>query len=331
MSVTEVKQSKYKENIEYIEPMELANKIKVYSQAHFVRVKIGENDFKLTLKIGRYKKIDFGGIDIKSGMVENKNPKSELTLDNEELNNLVDYINKNYYPLSNNETNYLALNDETMSTLIKNSPESISKLISVAIKNDLNLKDINKMIEISDRKKALEEFIKNYNEDVVEKTWQKWFEDNNWVLGTDFVKISDDRRIDVENISDFIAENLDGYIDVIEIKRAGESANFFEAKEDHGNLVPSSSLTKAITQLTNYLASLEKKANDIDVSKRLGKILKPRGILIFGNSKSWSEKEYEAYRLLNSSLTNITIYTYNMIYKRALKMNEYLTKKESKK
>ena len=60
-------------------------------------------------------------------------------------------------------------------------------------------------------------------------------------------------------------------------------------------------------------------------SNRLEKIFKPRPILIYGNSKDWGNKEYEAYRLLNASLTNVTIYTYNMVYKRAVKMNEFLS------
>lgn len=325
MDVTEVKRSKNNENVEHIEPVELKDKQHVYSQAHFVRIRTGENSSKLTLKIGRYKKSNWYDIYQKTGIPEVEDPKSELTLDNEELDRLVNYINQHYYPLSNNESKYLTFDDETMSTLIKEKPESISKLVEVAIENDLDLSDINKIIEISDRKKALDEFVKNYKNDVSESIWQKWFEKNNWVLGTDFVRVSDDRRIDIKNISDFIAENLDGFIDVIEIKKAGESKKFFEAREDHENLVPSSDLTKAITQLTNYIATLEKKANDIDTTKRLGKILKPRGILIYGNSNNWGEKEYQAYRLLNASLTNVTIYTYNMVYKRAIKMNEYLS------
>lgn len=215
MEVIEVKQSKNKENIEYINPIELKDKKQVYSQAHFVRIKTGEDEYKLTLKIGRYKKVDFLGVNIKTDTPENKNPKSELTLDNDELNNLVEYINANYYPLSNNENKYLSFNDETMSSLIKEKPESISKLVEVAIKNNLDLSDINKLIEIADRKKALQEFQDNYKNDVNENIWQKWFEKNNWVLGTDFVNISNDRRIDVKNIADFIAENIDGFVDVL--------------------------------------------------------------------------------------------------------------------
>lgn len=325
MQVIEVKQSKSNENIEHIEPIELKDKKSVYSQAHFVRIKTGDESNKLTLKIGRYKKTQWYEDYIKTGVLEVVDPKSELTLDNEELDNLVIYINQHYYPLTNNESKYLSLNDETMTNLIKERPESISKLIEVAINNELDLSDINKIIEIADRKKALQQFKENYENDVNENIWQKWFEKNSWVLGSDFVNVSKDRRIDVKNISDFIVENIDGYVDVIEIKKAGDSKKFYENLEDHENLVPSSSLTKAITQLSNYLATLEKKANELDTTQRIGKILKPRGILIYGNSKDWEEKHYEAFRLLNDSLTNITIYTYNMVYKRAVRMNEYLS------
>lgn len=150
------------------------------------------------------------------------------------------------------------------------------------------------------------------------------------MFGSDFISVSEDRRIDVEHITDFIVKNLDGFVDVIEIKRPKESANFFESNKDHGNLIPTQSLTKAITQLVNYLSQLEMRANQIDTTERIGKILKPRGILIYGNSQNWSEEEYKAFRLLNDSLTNVSILIYNMVFNRAKKMNEYLsTSKES--
>lgn len=101
MEVTEVKQSKNNENIEHIEPAELKDKKQVYSQAHFVRIKTGENESKLSLKIGWYKKTEWYETYLKTGVLEVKEPKSELTLDNEELDKLVNYINHHYYPLSN--------------------------------------------------------------------------------------------------------------------------------------------------------------------------------------------------------------------------------------
>ena len=95
MELTEVKQSKSNENIEHIEPAELKDKKQVYSQAHFVRIKTGENESKLSLKIGRYKKTKWYESYLKTGVPEVKEPKSELTLDNEELDKLVEeYFNK---------------------------------------------------------------------------------------------------------------------------------------------------------------------------------------------------------------------------------------------
>lgn len=326
MEVTNVKQSKSNDNVEYIEPFELEDKKTVYSQAHFIRIDTGSEEKELSLKIGRYNKTKFGSTYIKVGDVESEKPRSELTLNNTELNSLVDYINKNYYPLKESETKYISLDDSNYSELIKDNPKNVTKLIEVALTQNLDLSDVNKLIELSDRKKALNEFQKMYADNAKESMWQKWFQNNSWVLGSDFVRVSDDRNIDEDNIADFIVENIDGFIDVIEIKRPGDSDIFFESKKDHDNYVPSSSLTKAITQLANYLSELEKKANNIDTTKRLGKILKPRGILVFGNSKDWDDEKWEAFRLLNGSLSNISIMTYNMIYKRAKNMNNYLSK-----
>lgn len=330
MDVTEVKQSKTNDNIEYIAPVDLEDKKTVYTQAHFIRISTGDDSKKLALKIGRYKKMKFGDTYIKFGSPETTSPKSELTLNATELDALVNYINKNYYPLQKDSSKYISLDNIDMSELVKEKPENISKLVEVALTENIDLSDVYKLIEISNRKRAIKDFEKHYIENATENVWQKWFQDNSWVFGSEFVNISDDRRIDVENVADFIAENIDGFVDVIEIKRPGDSAKFFESKRDHGNLVPSSDLTKAITQLSNYLSTLEKKANELDTSKRIGKILKPRGILIFGNSKDWSEDEFEAFRLLNFSLVNINVFTYNMVHQRAVRMNNYLSKNEKK-
>lgn len=331
MNLTEVKQSKSNDNIEYIEPIVLTDKKTVYSRAHLFRIQKGDDFKELSLKVGRYKKIKIGDNWINWDEIETPNPKSELTLDNIELEELVKYINQHYYPLKKDENKYISLDDVNMSELVKEKPENISKLIEIAISEKIDLSDVNKLIEISDRKKALEEFKQLYNNNATENLWQKWFQKNNWVFGSDFISVSEDRRIDVEHIADFIVKNLDGFVDVIEIKRPTESAVFFESNKDHGNLIPSQALTKAITQLVNYLSQLEKRANDIDTTERVGKILKPRGILIYGNSKNWSEEEYKAFRLLNDSLTNVSILTYNMVFNRAKKMNEYLSTSKTNK
>ena len=61
--------------------------------------------------------------------------------------------------------------------------------------------------------------------DHVEDVWQKWFNNNPWVLGSEFVKVLGERDIDTDNISDYLMEAYDGFLDIIEIKRPGISLN----------------------------------------------------------------------------------------------------------
>jgi hypothetical protein len=68
--------------------------------------------------------------------------------------------------------------------------------------------------------------------------WQKWFENNDWVLGTEFVGVLGERPIDVENIADFLMQAYDGFLDVVEIKRPEGKLRFWADALDHGNYVP---------------------------------------------------------------------------------------------
>jgi hypothetical protein len=53
------------------------------------------------------------------------------------------------------------------------------------------------------------------DKNLLEGAWQKWFEANSWVLGSQFVRIIEERRIDTESISDFLMEAYDGFLDVV--------------------------------------------------------------------------------------------------------------------
>ncbi len=161
--------------------------------------------------------------------------------------------------------------------------------------------------------------------DLVENDWQKWFEDNTWVLGSEFVRVLDERHIDVQNISDFLMQAYDGFLDVVEIKRPEGGLLFWASIRDHGNLVPSSDLTKAITQAARYIYEVEREANSVKFLNRVGGVrtVKPRGILIFGRSSDWGDDENEAYRILNSSYHNLTIMTYDHVLERAKRMVGY--------
>lgn len=151
---------------------------------------------------------------------------------------------------------------------------------------------------------------------------QKWFENNDWVLGTEFVGVLEERPIDVENIADFLMQAYDGFLDVVEIKRPEGKLRFWADALDHGNHVPHSDLIKAITQASTYLLEVEREANSVKFLERLGgvKAIKPRCVLIYGRSDSWRAEQREAYRVLNAGYHSLSIMTYDHVLDRAKRM-----------
>src|SRR5690606_37045099 len=105
---------------------------------------------------------------------------------------------------------------------------------------------------------------------------------------------------DTQNISDFLLQAYDGFLDIVEIKRPEGGSVFWANQLDHGNYVPSSDLTKAITQASKYIYEVEREANSMKFSKRVDgvRVVKPRCVLIFGRSNDWNEGQGEAYRIL---------------------------------
>ena len=89
--MSEVKVSE--KGIEYAAPGVLKRKQRVFSQALLMKIPHSHEGISdISLKIGRYK--------FPFKTLETLDPKSELTLDNEELNSLIDYISRNYAPVN---------------------------------------------------------------------------------------------------------------------------------------------------------------------------------------------------------------------------------------
>jgi hypothetical protein len=133
------------------------------------------------------------------------------------------------------------------------------------------------------------------------------------------VRILDERNIDTSNIADYLMQAYDGFLDIIEIKRPTETLKFWVNSQVQGNWIPSTDLTKAITQATKYIYEVEREANSVKFLEKVDKTktIKPRCVLIFGRSKNWNESQKEAYRILNASYHNLTILTYDHVLARA--------------
>lgn len=193
------------------------------------------------------------------------------------------------------------------------------ELTQYLLDNNLLSEDLKSAIDLKSRIKAVNEYINMLNIGGSESEWQSWFSQNSWLLGTEFVRVVDERRINVENITDYLVEAYDGFLDIVEIKKPSKEIKFWSDTKDHDNYFPHSDLIKAITQSLNYIAQVEKEIDSKDFQKRVDNVsvIKPRCTLIFGRSLNWNDEQKEAYRILNSSYHSITILTYDHVLERA--------------
>ncbi len=274
----------------------------------------------ISLKIGRYN-IPYG--------LESKKPKSELTLNNEELDALIRYISENYKPLTLGQGEYINVSEES-ATLVENFKRLIegqSDTARMLIENGILSDNVFLAASVIKKRDALIELQEKLQEEQPERYWQEWFTRNKWVLGSDFAQIVDERVIDTENIADYIMKSYDGFVDLVEIKKPN-GLPFWASTKDHGNYVPSADLAKAITQCLNYIYAIELEANSTKFARRIGsRVIKPRCILIFGRSYDWNDEQREAYRILNAAYNQVSILTYDHISERAQNVlgEEYLT------
>ena len=301
------------QGIEYIDK-DLKIKQTVITKAFLWGIHHRNSDRSTMLKIGRYKK------SYSKNIVDVDNPKSELTLENDELDSLCEFLNENYEPFKLGVKSYLPVGgdlEKTLAALISSNDKG--NIIGLLSDIDILSDELFLGVQVAKRVHALSEFEEMLMQDCKEEVWQKWFEKSSWILGTDFVEILEDRRIDTHNIADYLMKAFDGFLDIIEIKRTSSDMSFWNIQLDHNNYLPSQQLIKAITQSLNYLYEIEREANSIKTQERLGgtKIIKPRCILIYGRSNDWNEDQFKAYRILNANYTSLTIMTYDQVLNRA--------------
>jgi hypothetical protein len=299
----------------------LRNKATVITSAMFWRIPHDSGKEDIRLKVGRYKKSkDWNERDKPESLF----PKSELTLDDEEFRNLIAFVQESYEPFKAGTKAFIPLDrsfDTDTAEAVKvlfNHPEK-RKLVSFILQHDIISEHLILALHHKRRTQAIAAFETMLSNNLTEQPWQKWFQKNDWVLGTDYVRILDERNIDTKHISDFLMEAYDGFLDIIEIKRPEGDVSFWAGTKDHGNYFPSSDLTKAITQATRYIYEVERESNSVKFLERVSnvKTIKPRCTLIFGRSHEWNNEQRESYRILNSNLHNLTILTYDHVLERA--------------
>jgi len=299
----------------------LRNTPNVVTRAFFWKIPHNSNKEDICLKLGRYKKpADYPAGEILEVLV----PKSELTLNHEEFLSLMTFLQESYEPFRQGVKAFIPLDkpfeSETAAQIraLFSLPDK-RQIVQFILTHEIIPEELEAGLQQARRSRAIKKFELMLQQDDKEPAWQDWFKINSWVLGSEFVRVLDERRIDIKHISDFLMQAYDGFLDVVEIKRPGGNLRFWAAAKDHGNYVPSSDLTGAITQASRYIYEVEREANSIKFCERVWnvKTVKPRCILIFGRSNDWNDEQMEAYRIMNAGFHNLTLMSYDHVLQRA--------------
>jgi hypothetical protein len=160
---------------------------------------------------------------------------------------------------------------------------------------------------------------KDYPETKGNKSWQSWIYSNNWLFGVQYAQPIERQRVGLASIPDFLFPTIDGFIDILEIKRPTHQV-IYEDPSHPGSFTWSSETNKAIGQVVNYLHEIE--INQLQLYRLINQkhsanlvtqvsFIKPRAFILIGRSNDWCDFQREALRKLNHSLHGIEVLTYD--------------------
>ena len=194
------------------------------------------------------------------------------------------------------------------------SLEEFSTLVKANIKD---IDDLERIAQVHKSHRAIEKL-----ERIIEGEYkneidvQSFLRANLWMFGNEYSFLIENNKINAKNIMDLAPANIESYIDIIEVKLPDEK--LFNWDQSHSNYYPKAKLTKAIAQTQNYIIELEHaSARDQYSTDRDIKILRPRGIVLFGGGVPLNDEETKSLRMLNSCLNNIQVMTYQQLLDKA--------------
>ena len=251
----------------------------------------------------------------------------EITLDYIAMYGLKLFLDNIYKFDTLNEMKYkIPLSELTLNIKPSFSTAITENEFEEIIKANINsLDDFYDLLSVKKRKIAISKFEKiisgEYKNEV---DIQKFLQKNIWMFGNEYAYVVEDSKINEENILDIIPQNFESFVDIIEVKLPSE--DLFNYDSSHNNYYTKSGLTKAISQTQNYIFELENKTNDEEYQKKNNcKIIRPRGIILYGSNRQLNVEETKYLRILNSSFHNLQVMTYQQLLEKAQNTIKVLT------
>ena len=181
------------------------------------------------------------------------------------------------------------------------------KTIQVEIANLETLLELERKENITTAIKSYS-VLSKYDAGQPEKIFQNWIESNLWIFGVDYIKRHDARKIALFSEGDLLMESVDGYLDLIELKRPKH--NILKYDNSHNCYYPHPDLSQVIGQSLFYLQKLEEYKLIIEKEHKI-KIIMPRIKIIVGRNDEFKPEQKDCVRMLNSKLNSIKIITFD--------------------
>lgn len=169
-----------------------------------------------------------------------------------------------------------------------------------------DLLDAENLVKYARTKNQLNQFKEMVDSEKSEYTYQKFLENNPWIFGTRYVESREERELTRDEEVDFCLESVNGYFDIFEIKRPDHTVMVQDSS--HDTYYASSDLSKAVSQVENYIKEIENARDEILRRDGLD-ILKPRGCVVIGSNLT--DEEAEGLQIYNSYLNRIRVLTYD--------------------
>jgi hypothetical protein len=161
-----------------------------------------------------------------------------------------------------------------------------------------------------------------------EPWWQSYIKSNILLLQQGYILAIDNFNTSIGDtrFPDFLLVTHDNYLDVLEIKKP--DTPILKLDSSRGNHYFDSEISKAVIQTENYIENISTLKDRVrsflkDEHGLEIRVVRPRGIILAGDSRSFTkQKERADFRLLSQGIKNITMVTYDELLTR---LQNYIT------
>ena len=192
---------------------------------------------------------------------------------------------------------------------INEDPQALERLTQLSSDDLHRSQSLVAAINYGRYHRALARFQEIVDENLPERAYQKFLEENHWLFGSEYSELLDKRTLVVGQQLDFpLRRTVDGYLDVIEIKTPLNGESGFIWNSSHKNFFPGSDIHKHTSQILHYLSALQADRHRIMAEDKID-VTRIRGKLIVG--RDGSEAEEEARRLWNANSPEIDVLSFD--------------------